>query len=107
MTKTDSKGNMVKRWNAKRKAEVVLRLFRGEAIDDVSRDIGVAVHVINEWREDGIIYLEEGFKQRVNDPREILLTRAKEQIGELSMENELLRRRVDKKGPLVLRRLKK
>jgi len=30
-----------KRWSAKRKLEVALRLLRGEPIDDVSRDEGV------------------------------------------------------------------
>lgn len=107
MTATNCGTQAVKRWSAKRKAEVVLRLFRGEAIDDVSRSVGMAVHIINEWREDSLVNLEEGFKQRVNDPKDALLSRAKEQIGELSMENELLKRRVEKKGPLVLRRSKR
>ena len=97
----------VKRWGAKRKAEVVLRLFRGESMDDVSRSIGVPIHRFNEWREEAIFNLEEGFKQRVNDPKEAQLARAKEQIGELSMEVELLKRKAEKKGPLVLRRSKK
>ena len=97
----------VKRWGAKRKAEVVLRLFRGESMDDVSRSIGVPIHRLNEWREEAIFNLEEGFKQRVNDPKEAQLARAKEQIGELSMEVELLKRKAEKKGPLVLRRSKK
>lgn len=106
MRTTDCTDQRMKRWSAKRKAEVVLRLFRGEAIDDVSRAIGVAVHIVNEWREEALVNLEEGFKQRVNDPKDTLLSRAKEQIGELSMENELLKRQVKKKGPLVLRRSK-
>jgi transposase-like protein len=106
MRTTDCTDKTVKRWSAKRKAEVVLRLFRGEAIDDVSRAVGVAVHIVNEWREEALVHLEEGFKQRVNDPKDALLARAKEQIGELSMENELLKRQVKKKGPLVLRRSK-
>ena len=97
----------VKRWGAKRKAEVVLRLFRGESMDDVSRSIGVPIHRLNEWREEALFNLEEGFKQRVNDPKEAQLARAKEQIGELSMEIELLKRKAEKKGPLVLRRSKK
>lgn len=97
----------VKRWSAKRKAEVVLRVFQGESIDDVSRDVGTPIHVINEWREEALINLEEGFKKRVNDPKDAQLSRAKEQIGELSMENELLRRKIEKKGPFVQRRSKK
>ncbi len=107
MTTKDCTDQTVKRWSAKRKTEVVLRLFRGEAIDEVSRAVGMAVHVLNEWREEALIVLEEGFKQRTNDPKNKLLSRAKEQIGELSMENELLKKQVKKKGPFVLRRSKR
>ena len=40
-----------KRWSAKRKMEIVLRLLAGEALDDVSRDIGVEAYRIAEWRD--------------------------------------------------------
>lgn len=107
MAKQSEETSKPKRWGAKKKAEVVLRLFRGESIEDVSRSIGVPHHRLNEWREEALSNLEEGFKKRVNDPKEVLLSRAKEQIGKLSMENELLRKQVEKKGPLVWRRSKK
>ena len=32
------------RWSANRKIDVVLRLLRGESIEDVSREVGVEVH---------------------------------------------------------------
>jgi transposase-like protein len=32
------------RWSANHKIDVVLRLLRGEAIEDVSREVGVEVH---------------------------------------------------------------
>ncbi len=107
MTTTSSTAQPAKRWSAKRKAEVVLRVFRGESIDDVSRAVGTPVHIVNEWREEALVNLEEGFKKRINDPKDAQLSRAKEQIGELSMENELLRRRVEKKGPFAQRRSKR
>ena len=107
MAKQLDENSKVKRWVAKKKAEVVLRLFRGESIEDLSRSIGVPYYRLNEWREEALSNLEEGFKKRVNDPKEALLSRAKEQIGELSMEVELLRKQVEKKGPLVWRRSKK
>ncbi len=103
---TECMDQTVKRWSAKRKAEVVLRLFRGESVDDVSRSVGIASHRLHEWREEALINLEEGFKQQASDPRGAQLSRAKEKIGELSMENELLKKRVEKKGPFVLRRSK-
>jgi transposase-like protein len=94
-----------KRWSAKRKAEVVLRLFRGEAIDAVSRDVAIPIHSLQEWKEEAIANMEEGFKQRTVDPKNALLSRAKERIGELSMENELLKERIKKKGPYRSKRL--
>lgn len=97
----------VKRWSAKRKAEVILRLFRGEDIDEVSRAVGIATHRLHEWREEALLNLEEGFKLRTNDPMDAQLSRAKERIGELSMEVELLKEKVAKKGPLALRRSKR
>ncbi len=38
------------RWSAQRKTEVVLRVIRGEAIDEVAREIQVPVHEVEEWR---------------------------------------------------------
>lgn len=96
-----------KRWSARRKAEVVLRLFRGESIDDVSRDVGIEVYRLDEWRQEAMANMERGFKLRTGDFKDQELSRAKERIGELSMEVELLKERVKKKGPLVLRRLRK
>lgn len=40
------------RWNAKTRAEVVLRLFCGESVDTVSREIHVPVHEVEAWRRD-------------------------------------------------------
>ena len=107
MASSDEEIRQPKRWTARRKMELVLRVFRGEPIDDVSRSAGIPFHKLDEWRQEALLNLEAGFKHRVNDPKEAALSRAKEQIGELSMENELLRRRVEKAGPLVLRRSKK
>ncbi len=45
------------RWSARAKSEVVLGLFRGESVDDVSREIQVSVHEIETWRKE---FLEAG-----------------------------------------------
>jgi transposase-like protein len=44
------------RWSAQRKTEIVLRVIRGEAIDEVAREIQVPVHEVEEWRR---VFLEE------------------------------------------------
>ena len=41
----------VKRWSANRKKEAVLRLMRGEPIDALSRELGVEIYRLEEWRE--------------------------------------------------------
>ena len=46
----DQESTASKRWSARRKAEIVLRLFRGESIDDVSRDIGIEVSIVAELK---------------------------------------------------------
>ena len=45
-----------------------------------------------------------GLRERDDDPKERELTEAHRRIGELSMENELLRARLEKPGPLARRR---
>jgi len=93
-----------KRWSAKRKTEIVLRLLRGEPVDEISREIGIEIYRLEEWRQEGLANLEASFKSRTSNPMEGELARAKQKIGELSMEVELLNERVRKQGPLVLRR---
>ena len=96
-----------KRWSARRKSQVVLRLLRGESIDSVSREIGVQSYVLEEWRQQVVQGIESSLKSRVHDPVSEELDRAMKRIGELSMENELLKERCRKQGPLRLGRSKK
>ena len=42
------------RWSAKAKTEVILRLFRGERVGAVSREIQVPVHEIENWRKESL-----------------------------------------------------
>jgi transposase len=93
------------RWGVKRKAEVVLRLLRGDALDRVSRQTAVPVPRLEEWRTQALSGMEEGLKTRESDdPAQARLNEANRRIGELSMEVELLRARCEKNGPFVGRR---
>jgi hypothetical protein len=73
-----------KRWSAGKKREVVLRLLRGEPLDEVSRDVGVESYRIDQWRDQALVGMTEMLKERVGDPTAKELDRAKKQIGELS-----------------------
>lgn len=92
------------RWSVGRKREVVLRLLRGEPLDQVSRELGVEVARLERWRERALTSMEEGLRERGDSPVERELEEAKTRIGELSMENELLWKRVDKDRPFPKRR---
>lgn len=95
-----------KRWSAKKKMEVVLRLLKGESVDHVSRDVGVETYRLDEWYREALEKLEDSFKTQTNNPLERDLLRAKQRVGELTMEVELLREKDRKRGPLVLKRWK-
>ncbi len=95
------------RWSAGRKREVVLRVLRGESLDALSREVGVEIYRLEEWRERALAGLEGGLKNRQGDPLAEALDTAKRHIGELSMEIELLRERArsaEKRFPLAMRR---
>ena len=93
------------RWSAKRKAEVVLRLLRGEALDALSRQTAVPVPRLEDWRQQALVGVEQALQIRVHDdPTQLRLDEANRRIGELSMEVELLRARCEKSGPFAGRR---
>lgn len=87
-----------KRWTATRKMEIVLRHMRGESLDALSREVGVPASLIEEWCQTGIRGVEDSLKRRIGEPLQAELDLAKKRIGELSMENELLRERSRRKG---------
>jgi hypothetical protein len=100
----EEKTGPVRRWSAARKQVVVVRLLGGEAIDSVSRDVGVEVYRLEGWREKALCGMSQALKSRAGDPLEGELDAAKRHIGELSMENEILRKAVELRRPLARRR---
>ena len=92
------------RWSAVRKREVVLRLMRGEAAELLSRELGLPLFKLEQWRQKAEAALESALKEREADPAEGQLAAAMQRIGELSMEVELLRAKMERPGPLARRR---
>lgn len=94
------------RWSTRRKAEVVIRMLSGEPIDALSRELGVEVYRLEEWREKALFGMEAGLKERECDPLRLELDRTLKKVGELSMENELLKkeREIVTRRPLPKRR---
>ena len=93
------------RWSVARKRAVVLRLIAGEPVELVSREIGVPVFKLERWRERAEAALEGALKEREAESDGPELAAALQRIGELSMENELLRAKMGQSpGPLARRR---
>ena len=86
------------RWSKRRKMEVVMRLFRGESLDDVSREVGVEISRLERWKDKAMRGLEVGLREREGDPIQVALDEANRRIGELSMEVELLREKARRSG---------
>ena len=85
----------IQRWSAARKRDVVLRLLRGESIEAISRQIAVEPYRLEQWRERALAGLDAGLKHRAeNDPVQAGLGAAYKRLGELGMENELLREKI-------------
>jgi predicted nucleic acid-binding Zn-ribbon protein len=97
-------GAGVKRWSANRKKEVVLRLLRGESVDALSRELGIEIYRLEQWHERARAALDAGLRERGDDPLSRQLDAAKQRIGELTMEIEILRRERQSRRPLALRR---
>ncbi len=85
-----------KRWSAQRKAEVVLRLLRGEDIGEVSREIRVAPPELERWRREFLDGGTKGLKAKNRPGGELMRTRAK--LGEMTMRVELQTELLEKRG---------
>ena len=85
-----------------RKREVVLRLLRGEAAEEfLARELGVPLYKLERWRQKAEAALDGALKERETDAATDELATAMRRIGELSMENELLRSRIERPGPCM------
>jgi len=94
-----------RRWHAARKAEVVLRLLRGESLDALSRELALPIARLEAWHKEGLAGLHAGLCSRTDaDPVQLRLDDANRRIGELSMEVELLRIRAARALPFPARR---
>jgi transposase len=88
------------RWSANRKTDAVLRLLRGEKLDELSRELRVEAHRLAAWRDDFLEGGKEGLKGQRPDrsPDDRALRQAQRKIGQLTMENEILRAAAETRG---------
>jgi transposase len=94
---TDFRSN--NRWSANKKLDVVLRLLRGEKLEEVSREVGVEAHRLAAWRDEFLDAGKEGLKgKRATTEEDRRLRDAERKIGELTLENEIWKKVAGKRG---------
>ncbi len=88
------------RWSAGKKTDAVLRLLRGEPLEALSRELGVEAHRLAAWRDDFLDGGKESLKGQRPDrsPEDRQLRDAERKIGQLTMENEILRAAAENRG---------
>ena len=95
------------RFSARQKTEVVLRLLRGEALDLLSRELGIPAARLATWREAFLDAGQAALKKRPLDSRDREIGRRRDKLGEATMAMELLREkmgRLENSHPLWSRR---
>src|SRR4029450_1858024 len=88
------------RWSAGKKMGAGVGLLRGESLEELSRELKVEAHRLAAWRDDFL----EGGKDALKGQRlgrtsgERALRQAERKVGQLTMENEILRAAAEKRG---------
>jgi transposase-like protein len=85
-----------RRMSARRKQEAVLRLLRGEALELVSRELGVTAAELSGWRDRVLSGGEASLKSRLADARDAEIDRLQAKVGELTMTAELLGAKIER-----------
>ena len=60
----------------------------------MSRDLGVTVAQLSEWRDDALASAEAGLKAQPRDQRDDEIARLQNKVGEITMDKELLEEKV-------------
>ena len=75
---------------ARKKADAVIRLLRGESLDELNRELRVEAHRLQAWSEESWP-AARGTKAKPLQPDDRRLRDGERKIGELTMDNEILR----------------
>lgn len=96
-----------RRLSARMKQEIVLQVLRGGDLDLASREHGVTAAMITRWRDEFLEAGTQALKGRGRNGESPEVAELHKKIGEITMDNELLRdkiRRMESDSPLARRR---
>lgn len=96
-TASEEASTLQTRFSANRKFEIVLRLLRGESLDALSRETGQPASRLSGWREEFISAGKSALKSRSPEPSTLTEEQRRDmqaKIGEITMDNELLRSKI-------------
>lgn len=80
-----------KRWSANQKSEIIMKLLRGETLENLSRENQIPISSIVEWRDKFIEGGNNSLKARPEDNPE--LVEYQKLLGQTQMELELLKKK--------------
>ena len=86
------------RWSAARKREVALRLLRGESVEALSRELGVEVYRLEEWKSRALAGTDASLRERETASERLELDSPLRRLGELMMDHEVLLERCRRSG---------
>jgi len=80
------------RMSLNRKTDAVLRLLRGESMDELCREFGISAHELSALRE---VFIESGKDGFRKSPEDRKLKEAQQVIGKQAMELELYKKKME------------
>jgi transposase-like protein len=81
-----------KRRSASVKEQAVMRLFRGEDMELVSRETGFTMHDLKQWRDKYELAGRQGLKSNPGDVRDVQLEQRDMLIAKQALEIEILKK---------------
>ena len=73
-----------------------MRLLRGEDLELLSRELGVTAARLSKWREQFLSAGRAVLKKRPQDARDLEIARLQQKLGEVTMDNELLQKKIER-----------
>ena len=81
-----------KRRSASVKEQAVMRLFRGEDMELVSRQTGFTMHELKQWRDKYTLAGKESLKSHPKDVRDKAIEQRDQLIARQALEIEILKK---------------